>query len=343
MIEFAHPDRLFLLGLVLLYMLAAFWQRYRLERRKEQLFPGPADSGKRKGIVKYKAFLEPALFGLGGVFLVLALAGPQHGRERKVLKSQNIAVTVCIDVSKSMLAEDVAPPAANRIDRARRFTLGLLSRLQGEAIGIAVFAAEGFTLVPLTRDYGYCRYLVENLDEMAVSAPGSSLAAGLAAGRELLAAGKDREKLKTAVVILLSDGEDLGAEPGRAEELAALIHQQGGLVYALGIGSRQPSLIPIRTPDGREIIGYYRDSENNFLTTARVDQTLQKIAAAGGGRALRLDAKSNPREFLHRILNRVSASGRALVVEKRKVSVAAWFLAAAFVTLAAALSRQNSA
>ncbi len=337
MIEFTHPDRLFLLLAVLVYLLAAIRRKLLLERKKTKTFPGGGE--RKKG---FALFLEPVLFGGGGLLLVLALAGPVHYRKQKVFKRQGIAIAVCIDVSKSMLAEDVAAPFANRIDQARNFTLDLLGRLDGETVGVGVFAAEGFALVPLTRDYGYCRYLVENLDEMAVSAPGSSLAAGLEVGRQLLQAGKTRPAENAGVVILLSDGEDLGAEPGRAVALAARIRQQNGLVYTLGIGRPRPSLIPIRTPDRREVIDYYRDPENNFLTTARQDALLQKIAAAGGGTYALMGSKPEAKALLHHVLDRASASGRALVVEKRRVDISSWILALAFILLATAMRGENS-
>ena len=349
MIEFLHPERLLLTAVVVIYFAAAVWQVRRRLRLRQKLFPGPESlgSGSRQPESKpglWREFLDPLLFAGAGICLVLALAEPVHYWEKRVLKRKGVAIAALIDVSKSMLAEDVGRPARNRIDRARRFVLDLLDRLEGEAIGVGIFAGEGLELVPLTRDYGYCRYLVENLDEMAVSAPGSSLAARLASGRELLAAGRkekaDQPAKAGGVIILLSDGEDLGnmSDRGRVLELAASLRKQGDLIFTLGIGRKEPSLIPIRTPDGREIIDYYRDPENNFLTTSRKDRLMQQIAAAGGGRFSLLGDQPHAARLLQEIFSRVSSTRSALAVEKQPVSLACWFLTAAFLALAATLA-----
>ena len=348
MIDFQHSGYLILLALIPLYLLLAGWQRSRRKQALVNLFPGSRPTGKISGPGS-----ELILFAAGGIFLILALAGPVRFRKHKVLKRRGLALAVAVDVSKSMLAEDVPAPYRNRIDRARGFVLDLLEGLEGESIGVAVFAAEGLELVPLTRDYGYCRYLVENLDTMAVSAPGSSLAAGLESGKNLLLSGSETEdsgsgnlkpgkpaaKKSTGVIILVSDGEDLGRDPGRAGQLAGNLHREGRAVYAIGIGRRQPSLIPIRTPDGREIIDYYRDAENNFLTTSRQDNPLEELAAAGGGRFLLLKQGQNTvATLLQQVLQQAETSGRGLVVENRPQSLAPGCLVAAFLCFAAALA-----
>ena len=335
MIDFLHPGYLVLLVLVPLYLVVAVRQVRRRKLLAEKLFPGTGREGRKIS----RDFIGTFLFALTGTCLILALTGPVHCRKQKVFKRQGLAIAVSVDVSKSMLAEDVPAPSRNRIDQARHLVLELLERLDGESIGVAVFAAAGLELVPLTRDYGYCRYLVENLDEMAASAPGSRLAAGLESGKNLLEAGRRPDNRSTGIVILLSDGEDLGSDPGRALELASRLHGEGNQVYTVGIGGEKPVLIPIRTPDGREIIDYYRDRENDFLTTSRQDRFLKEIAAAGGGEYLVPRSTSNTAAMLSRqILNRAIATGRAQVIEQTYRSLSPWFLIAAFLAFGAAVA-----
>ncbi|MBW1645243.1 MAG: VWA domain-containing protein [Deltaproteobacteria bacterium] len=335
MIEFLHPGRLLLAAAVLLYWGAAGWQARRRAKEKEKIFRvANAGTGTRRELC----------FGLGGILLVLALAGPGYWRQLDQVERRGIRIAVAIDVSKSMLAEDVARPARNRIDRARRFVLQLLDHLSGEKIGISVFAAEGFILVPLTRDYGYCRYLVENLDEMAVAAPGSSLAAGLEEALALLAANPEKGEDGAGVIVLLSDGEDLESDPGRALKLASRARRHQIAIWTLGIGRRADCLIPIRTPDGRQIIDYYRDHENNFLTTARTDATLRRLAAAGGGEFGVLDRRLTAAGLLARINKKIHASGNGAVRVKQRLDLSPWLLAAAFSCLVPILAgRENSA
>ncbi len=194
---------------LLLYLVLALRHQRRRSLMRQTIFFAPARPGERR---------RTLLFFLTLALLLTALTEPVIYRRRPVFKRSGIDLAVGIDISKSMLAEDSAFPKtipasrtrANRLNRARLLVLNLLDQLDGERIGIFVFAGSSYELVPLTADYGYCRYLVENLDELAISTPGSNIAAGLETGLEML---KRKSRDTAGVILLIGDGEDSADNP----------------------------------------------------------------------------------------------------------------------------------
>jgi Ca-activated chloride channel family protein len=265
------------------------------------------------------------------------LAEPVIYRQKPIFKRSGVDIVVGIDISKSMLAEDspLPPNAAgrallsNRLNQARLMVLDLLDQLEGERIGVFVFAGESYELVPLTTDYGYCRYLVENLNELAVSAPGSNLAAGLETGFEMLG----RKSEETAgVIILIGDGEDSSENSAALIKLAEKTETENCRIYSVGVGQQSASLIPIRTPDGRQIIGYYEDEQGNFLTTSLEPVNLETLAAEGRGRYWPLDREPLAPVIMKQVLSDLRRSGRATVYENQPYVLSSWLLGLAFVT-----------
>ncbi len=317
------------LGLVplLLYLGLVLRQRAALNLRRQTLFFAARQKGEE---------LLPLLFLFGaGFFLLAALAEPVVYRQRPVFKRSGVDIAVGIDISKSMLAEDAAfpisskelSPLANRLNRARMMVLDLLDNLQGERVGIFVFAAQCYELVPLTTDYGYCRYLVENLDDLAISAPGSDLVAGLECGLEML----DRNPEASAgIVLFISDGEDLNNDLSALEMIVQKARRDGRKIYTLGVGSLAAGLIPIRTPDGKQVVGYYKDEAGDFLTTSMEPEKLQTIAAIGNGEFRPLGREKLARIMVEKMVVDLNKSGLSAVNENLPYALSPWLLAAAF-------------
>ena len=312
---------LFYLGLVLRH-------HRRRNRLRQKFFFAPARPGNQRRIL---------FFSLTLLLLLTALAEPVIYRLKPVFKRSGVDIVVGIDISKSVLAEDTTLPQDatgrailnNRLNRARLLALNLLDNLEGERIGVFVFAGESYELVPLTTDYGYCRYLVENLDELAVSAPGSNLAAGLETGFEML----DRKSEKTAgVIILVGDGEDSSDNAAMIKKSAAKTEADNCRIYTVGVGRQDACLIPIRTPDGRRIVGYYENEQGDFLTTSLESANLEVLAAAGRGRYWDLSRKALAPEIMKQVLIDLRRSGRATVYENQPYVLSSWLLGLAFVT-----------
>ncbi len=311
-----------------LYFILALRHQSRLERLRRTIFFAPPRAGERRRIL---------LFILTLALLLTALAEPVVYRRRAVFKRSGIDLTIGIDISKSMLAEDSAfPPSepatgnrASRLNRARLLVLNLLDKLDGERIGIFVYAGSSYELVPPTTDYGYCRYLIENLDELALSAPGSRIAAGLETGIEML---NRKTEDSSEVILLIGDGEDAADTPDAFKIIIAKIRAADRRIYCVGIGRRTPGLIPIRTPDGREIIGYYKNEKGDFITTALEPERFKQLAAGSRGRYWTLEQERLASAIVKQIVLDLHNSGRSTTYEILPLSLSSWLLALAVVT-----------
>jgi Ca-activated chloride channel family protein len=183
-------------------------------------------------------------------------------------------VVVALDASKSMYARDVAP---SRLERARLELTSLLDLLKGDRVAIVAFAGDAFVQCPLTSDYAAARMFLRAIDPEAMPQGGTNIGAALLLARQVLD-NADRGA-KDRVVVLLSDGEDLGGEI--AEGLGSL-REVGARVLAVGIGSEQGEPVPILNKEGA-VVGYKKDEEGRTVIS-RLDRAgLTHLAQATGG------------------------------------------------------------
>lgn len=277
--------------------------------------------------------LRMVLIGLVLLLVSAALARPKVQVLRTVFNRSGIDLIVGIDVSKSMLAEDAALsaeagrifPVANRLNRARDFALEILSELRGERIGVFLFASRGVEVVPLTRDYGFCRYILRYIQDAEITVPGSDLGEAVRTGMSMF----EEEGAKAArVLVLLSDGEDTSSEPSSFSEAAALAARSGIRIFPVGIGSGKSVLIPVRSEDGNSIAGYYLDEEGNHLKTRLEKEPLKTIAGLTGARYFSAEEANAPEEIMKSILQ------GAREVEYTKGVEPAWLECSPFLLLA---------
>lgn len=267
---------------------------------------------------KGPAICKTICLGLSFACLCLALAKPRISVEKTVIRRQGIAIAVGIDVSKSMLAEDIPtsdlPPdfsgIANRLNHARWFALSLLDHLQGERIGVFLFAQQGVAIVPLTADYGYCRYVIGHLRPTELTLAGSDLSAALRTGVSMI---QTRTHAKAGMVLLLSDGEETAASLTELKKAGRAAAQKGGFIHAHGIGTVTPRRIPIRGPDGVSLQGYYQDEQGNPLKTRLEPRTLKALARAGNGRYF--PPESRPRPVVDALISELKDQ-KAIQVQK---------------------------
>ncbi len=277
---------------------------------------------------------QAVLVGLVLVLVSVALAGPKVQYQKTVFNRSGIDVVIGIDMSKSMLAEDATLPAegeplfrvANRLNRARHFALELLSEMQGEQIGVLLFASSGIEIVPLTRDYGFCRYVVTHINDADITVPGSDLGEAILGAVSMF----EEEGGKAArILVLLSDGEDTRVdEPSFFSEAALTAAKRGVQVFTVGIGSGRSVLIPVRNEDGTEIISYYLDEEGNPLKTRLEQERLKTIAEITGGHYIAAADVRAAEGMMEAILE------EAREVEYTKVEEQAWLRLSPYLLLA---------
>lgn len=273
--------------------------------------------------------------------LVTALAGPRIQVEKIVFNRSGIDLCVGLDVSKSMLAEDVvldrlpeeaSPWIPNRLNRARQICLDLLSSLQGERFGLYVFASEGVEIVPFTRDYGFCRYVLRHVNETEITASGSDLGEAIRTGVSMLeeAGGEGVKRL-----LLVSDGEDISADLSSLYESARSAASRGIRIYTVGVGTGRSVLLPIRSLDASTITGYYLDEDGSYLRSSLVSETLERIAALTGGAFFRAAEGDTSGEILRAILKDAKQFHETRSVEKVWVELSALFVALGMVCFGA--------
>jgi Ca-activated chloride channel homolog len=217
----------------------------------------------------------PLVVGLSGLFAAVGLAGPRAGRTEVKTETRALSLVFAIDISRSMLAEDVAP---SRLQRAGREARRLIQDLEGDRLGLIAFAGRSYILAPLTVDGGAVRMYLDALDPDLASEGGTSLGAVLAQGTELLGAATDAAD---RVLVLFTDGEAHDTLPevvARAEALK----EAGVRLIVVAEGRALPTRIPIRDSAGT-LMEYKQDENGNVVRTQRRDDFLRALVDAGDG------------------------------------------------------------
>jgi Ca-activated chloride channel family protein len=218
--------------------------------------------------------------------LVLALARPQFGTRVETVTSEGQDVMVALDVSRSMLAEDVAP---NRLERARLEIMRILQQLDGDRIGLVAFAGNAFVQSPLTIDYGAAALFLNAMSPDLIPIQGTNLGEALTVALDAFEEGTRGHR----VLVVVTDGEDHEGDIEAALERAVDLGVQ---IHTVGIGSLEGVPIPEFDESGVRS-GFIRDDQGVVVTTQLDESTLERVAEATGGRyfpALGPGANLNP-------------------------------------------------
>jgi Ca-activated chloride channel family protein len=210
---------------------------------------------------------------LASALLVAALAGPRWGRQFQEVHRRGSDVIVAVDVSLSMMAEDVKP---NRLDRAKAELGLLIDELEGDRVGLVAFAGEAFLQCPLTLDYGAAKTLLDLIAPDLIPKPGTSLVAAIDTA---LGALPPARASGDAALVLLTDGED---HSGALPQALARAKAAGLRIFAVGIGTPQGEVIPLRDENG-QITGYKKDKQGRTVASKLGEEDLRTLAAGTGG------------------------------------------------------------
>lgn len=271
MFRLENPEYLWLLATVpvLLGLFLWYWRSRRaaLERFADrELLDHLAP-----GINRRLPWTKFILFLLSIPLLAIALSNPQWSAERQEIKRRGIDVVIALDVSNSMLAEDVQP---SRMERARYFAITLTDELVGNNIGVELFTCTAFMQAPLTTDYAFVKSVISAAGPYQISAQGTNLGEAITRAEEAF----EEESANHRAMILISDGED---HDGTAAAAAASAKDKGLLIYTIGVGKQEGSFMPIEGRNGRK--DYLRTTGGGPATTNADPSTLKTIANRGGG------------------------------------------------------------
>lgn len=291
MFRFAHTEHLWWLATIIIMVVAFGSHLIWTKKRVNEL-----SSIKLRGLVlpqfntKTK-WAHLILFILMWVFLILGIANPQIGSKLYEAKREGIDLMVAVDVSNSMMAEDIKP---NRLERTRMGVEKLIDNLQGDRLGIVIFAGKAYVQLPLTTDYAAAKLFTNSLSTGSVNSQGTSIGAAL----ETCLASFDFETKSSKAIIVVTDGEDHEED---AIEMAKEAREMGVSIYTIGLGSVQGAPIPIYK-NGVQL-GYRKDKEGNTIITKLNENMLTDIANEGGGQFFRAN---NGRIGLRDILDEIN-------------------------------------
>jgi len=227
------------------------------------------------GVARARGRWAPALLGLATLLAAVGLAGPRSGRSQVQAETRALSLVFAVDISRSMLAEDVAP---SRLQRAAREARRLIQDLDGDRLGLIAFAGRSYILSPLTVDGGAVRMYLDALDPDLASEGGTSLGAVLTQGAQLLGAATDAAD---RVLVLFTDGEAHDTLP-EAVAAAQALKEEGVRLVVVAEGRALPTRIPLRDSAGT-LWEYKQDEEGNVVRTQRRDDVLRAVVDAAEG------------------------------------------------------------
>ncbi|MBU0468004.1 MAG: VWA domain-containing protein [Candidatus Omnitrophica bacterium] len=205
------------------------------------------------------------------IFCIIALARPQWGFEWREIKRKGTDILLVIDVSKSMLTQDVKP---NRLERTKLAVKDLIKKLKGDRIGTIAFAGDAFLVCPLTSDYSGFMLSLNDLDVDSVPRGGTNLSVAI---DEALKNHSD-EKVEDKAIIIITDGDNLEGDPMAAAKRAK---EAGVNIYTVGIGTKEGELIQVKNERGS--FEFLKDKKGNFVKSRLNDKLLGQISLETGG------------------------------------------------------------
>ncbi|MGN0047788.1 MAG: vWA domain-containing protein [Bacteroides sp.] len=291
MFRFEEPAYLYLLLILPLLVVFYLYSNYR-RRKAIRVFGDPElmmqlmpDVSKYRPDVKF--WLLAAAIGL----FALLLARPQFGSKLETVKRQGVEVMIALDISNSMLAQDVQP---SRLEKAKRLVAQLVDKMQNDKVGMIVFAGDAFTQLPITSDYISAKMFLESIDPSLISKQGTAIAAAI----NLATKSFTPQEGVGRTVIVITDGEN---HEGGVEEAAKAAVEKGIQVNVLGVG--MPDGAPIPVPGTND---YRRDREGNVIVTRLNEVMCQEIAKVGNGIYVRVDNTNNAQKAINQEINKMS-------------------------------------
>ena len=298
-----HPLYLYALLLIPLLITAGWFRARQLRTKLQGYFSDQQKEQLTLGFKVSRSSLKQMFFLLGTTLVIIALAGPKIGTEVREVKQRGVDMLIALDVSASMNAEDVRP---SRLEKAKFEINRLIERLDGDRVGLIVFTGEAFLQSPMTLDYSALRLFLDivSTDQMPSSATDFAAALDIASQAFSTLDSENTEQNNPAssaarVLLIISDGED--HEQEFSDPLKKLASERVS-IYTLGIGTTAGTTIPIYEQGNGTLVGYKRDRQGRVVTTALQRETLQQIAAEGGGSYYQIDrGNSGIDAFLARV------------------------------------------
>jgi Ca-activated chloride channel homolog len=277
MFNFEHKEYLLLLCILPLLLGLYMIHSHRRKNNVKKLGNPAILASLMPDYSKFRNNLKFFLLLLAASLLILAIAGPRFGSKLREIKREGIDIIVALDVSNSMLAEDIKP---RRLQRAKQELTRLLDKLQNDRIGLIVFAGDAYTQIPITNDYLSAKMFLSGINTEMVSQQGTDIGAAI----NLAIKSFNPESKTGKAIVIISDGED---HEGGVDEACKKATDMGIKIFSIGMGLGEGVRIPVSTnPYDRD---FRRDKDGNFVVTKLNEQMLMDIANEGNGKYYRAD------------------------------------------------------
>ena len=304
---------LILLPIILIvFLYNKYWQKITIQK----YFDDATFNFLSPELSSTKSYIKTSLTLLIISILVFGLVNPKIGTELKTVKREGVDIVFAIDVSKSMLAEDIAP---NRIFKAKRLVSEIFNKLGSDRVGIIAYASTAIPVLPITNDFSSAKMFLESLNTDMLSSQGTSIVEAI----ELSKGYFDDENQTNRVLCILSDGEDHEYDEN---QFISTLSDSGIIILSVGLGSTKGAPIPIK--ENNIVKSYKKDDKGEVVITKLNDELLKKIATQSSGKYIKGD---NTSLVVDEIINELKEMDKKEFESKQFVSFKdqfQWFLGA---------------
>ena len=291
MLRFEDPIYLWMLFIIPILVLMRFivWRKRKRNLRK---FGDPSLLKEMMpDVSKYRPTIKFCLLLSAITILIFMIARPQVGSKISHEKREGIEVLIALDISNSMMAQDVIP---SRLEKSKLLIEDLVDHFTNDKVGLVVFAGDAFVQLPITNDYVSAKMFLQNINPSLITTQGTDLARAISLSQSCFT---QREHIGRAIIVI-TDGED---HEGGALEAAREAYKKGINVFILGVGTSKGAPIP----DGNG--GYLKDNSGQIVLSALNEQMCQQVAKAGNGVYIHVDNTSDAQEKLNKELSKLQS------------------------------------
>ena len=242
----------------------------------------------------FRKKIKNTLFVLAITFLIVGLSNPQVGTKMEEVKREGVDLMIAIDLSYSMMAQDIKP---NRLERAKQAISRLIDKLEGDRIGLVVFAGEAYVQLPITTDYSAAKLFLSTVNTSIIPTQGTKIGNAI----DLCSKSFDKENAQSKAIIIITDGETHDEE---AIESAKKAKEEGIYIHTLGMGLTKGGPIPIYNKYG-STSEFRKDRQGNVIITKLNESMLEEIALAGEGTYIRANNSKSGLSSLFEEINKM--------------------------------------
>lgn len=329
MFRFEEPAYLYLLLLLPVLALLYWYSNYRRRRAIRKFGDPELMAMLMPDVSKYRPDVKFGIIWLVVALFSLLLARPQFGSKLETVKRQGVEVMIALDISNSMLAQDVQP---SRLAKAKRLVAQLVDKMENDKVGMIVFAGDAFTQLPITSDYISAKMFLESIDPSLISKQGTAIGAAI----NLATRSFTPQEGVGRAVIVITDGEN---HEGGAVEAATEAAKKGIQVNVLGVGLPDGAPIPMEGTND-----YRKDREGNVIVTRLNEAMCQEIAKAGNGLYVRVDNTNNAQKTIGQEINKMAKADVETQVYtefNEQFQAVAWFILILLLVEMLILERKN--